>query len=107
MVVLQSHSDQQQGQLFNLPEHPSLVFVALGAQALLDEVDVGLVDVVGGNEVHFELEDLQEFHLAGQDLFLRKSSVRDLLRHHLRMERVNVFVLRREVHGADSDQMHV
>ena len=83
LVILQGHSNEEKGQLLNLPKHPGLVLVTLGIEALLDQVDVGLVDVISGDEVHLKLKELQEFHLAGQDLLLRESSVRDFLRDYL------------------------
>ena len=51
-------------------EHAQFILVLGGAKSFFDQVDVGLVDVVGRNEVHLELEESEELILALEDLLL-------------------------------------
>ena len=79
MIVLDSHSNQEKRKLFDLCQHLALCLIFIGAEALSDKVGVGLMQVVGCDEIHFEPESFQEFHLSVKNLFLGESSMRYLL----------------------------
>lgn len=54
--ILHGHSDEQQTKLLNLVQTVLLRLVSFCHDSLADDVHVGLVDVVGGDVVEFELE---------------------------------------------------
>ena len=60
-------------------QHTCLIFVSFGAESLINQMDVGLMQVIGGDEIHFELEKLEELGLADQYLFLGEGAMRNFL----------------------------
>ena len=73
LVVLHGHSDKKQGKLFNSSKHLRLDLVC--GQALAHEVHIGLMQIVRGHEVHFKLEQAEEFLLSRQNLLLCEGSM--------------------------------
>lgn len=76
-------------------------------ELLLKLISVGLPEVVVRDKVNLELEELKEFDLFLGDLLGADSSVSDLLRDHLRVEREDVLVLASKVHGSDAERVDV
>lgn len=80
MVALHRHSDQEKRKLLDPGKHLALSLVFISAEALPDEMDVSLVQIIGCNEVHLEGKSLEEICLTLEDLLLGEGSVGDLVR---------------------------
>lgn len=76
-------------------------------ELLLNLISVRLPEVVVCHEVNLELEELKEFNLLLGDLLGRDGSVSDLLGDHLGVQREDVLVLARKIHGSHAEHVNV
>ena len=91
--ILNCHAHEEERQVLNLAETAGVVLIAIWVEALAHDMDIGLMDVIGSDEVHLEGKLEEELVLSCEDLLLRESSMRDLLGNDFGVKRVNVFVL--------------
>jgi hypothetical protein len=108
--VLDAHFDEDHGSLGERLE--DRVNFGGGESWILGEVEseqiiVDLVEVEVGYEVDLEIKYSQELCFLAKNLSIGNSSMRNLVRDNFRVERVDVFVLRGQVHGGDAETVDV
>ena len=77
--ILNCHAHEEEGQVLDFAETAGVVPIVVWIEALAYDVDIGLVDVIRGDEVHLEGEFEEKLVLSCEDLFLCESSMRDFL----------------------------
>ena len=77
--ILYCHAHKEERQVLYFAETAGVVPIAVWIEALAHDMDIGLMDVIGSDEVHLEGKLEEELVLSCEDLLLSESSMRDLL----------------------------